>query len=66
MTDWRRDIHFTVRCKCGHGKNEHRLDGDRKSHPCSVGGCGCNDHRPDARIYFEHRTVVEPLDEETS
>lgn len=62
MTDWRRDIHFTVRCKCGHDRNEHRHDLAASS-PCYRGGCGCQVMRPDARIYFEHRQVTEPIED---
>ena len=61
--DWRRDVHFTLRCLCGHGDGMHRCDNDRKSRPCTVGGCGCRELRPDARVHYEHRVVVEPIEE---
>ena len=60
--EWRRDLHFTLRCKCGHGRDEHRHD-RKTSSPCYVGGCGCQHFRPDAVLFYEHRQVIGHLEE---
>lgn len=58
--EWRRDLYWSVRCRCGHGHVEHRHD-LKQSSPCSRGGCGCQHLRPGAIIFQEHRTVVGTL-----
>lgn len=58
---WRRDSHSTLRCQCTHDSAEHRPD-LKTSGPCGRGGCDCQHLRPVARVFYEHRTVVEPIE----
>lgn len=58
--EWRRDLAWGLRCKCGHSHDEHRPD-LKTSSPCGRGGCGCQHLRPDAVLFREHRWVIGQL-----
>lgn len=59
---WRRDSHSTVHCACDHSGAEHRPD-LKTSSPCGRGGCDCQHLRPVARVFYEHRTVTESIED---
>jgi hypothetical protein len=59
--EWRRDLSWSVQCKCSHGHAEHN-PALKTSSPCGVGGCGCRFLRPAAVVYREHRIVVARLE----
>ncbi len=55
--EWRRDLSWSVQCKCGHLHSEHRPD-LKTSSPCGRGGCGCRFMRADYVVFYEHRVVI--------
>ena len=60
--EWRRDLAWSLRCKCGHDRTEHRPD-LKTSSPCGTGGCGCQHMRPQYVVFREHRNVYGLIEE---
>lgn len=59
---WRRDLAWSLRCHCGHDRNEHRHD-MKTGQPCYRGGCGCQRMRPQYVVWREVREVLGRLEE---
>lgn len=54
--EWRRDLSWSLRCRCGHDRALHRPD-LKTSSPCGVGGCGCRFLRAEYVTWRETRTI---------